>query len=134
MKIILESSLKKWKAIHITYKILFVISMLTFFTIIISVFDTSLDDYGNLVIIRTVFSSIIGFLLESSTQSKAVCTGKVADFRNLTVGIVSIIITIVVIISYIYNFSSSNTSLILLKNILFSCVGFLISASGNCGK
>lgn len=134
MKIMMESTINKWKGIHITYKILFIISMLTFSTIIVSVFDNTLGEEGNLVIIRTIFSSIIGFLLESSTQNKTICNGKGADFRNITVGIVSIIITIVVISCYMLEIGNSNASLILLKNVLFSCVGFLISACSSCAK
>lgn len=134
MKSILDTALKKWNEIYITYKILFIIAMLTFGTIILSVFDNSLGESGNLVIIRTTFSSIIGFLLESSMKNKMICDGKVAEFRNWVVGIVSVIITIVIVMCYIIEIASSNASLILLKNVLFSCVGFLISACSSCGK
>lgn len=130
----LEYSVKKWRSIYITYKILFIISMLSFLLIIFSVFNPSLENMENLVIIRTIFSSIIGFLLEACTQNKMICNDKIMFFRNLVVGIMSITITIVVIICYIYIIDIDNGSLILLKDILFSCIGFLISASKNCAK
>lgn len=125
---------KQWKPIYITYKILFVICIMSFLTIILSVYDTALDATGNLVIIRTVFSSIIGFLLESSTKSSMVCSDKSMGVRNLVVGIISIAITVVIIICYIIDTDPNNPSLILLKNILFSCIGFLISAGKDCAK
>ena len=55
-------------------------------------------------------------------------------FRNLIVGIVSIAIFIVVIITYVYGINSNNPSLILLKSVLSSCIGFLISACKDCGE
>lgn len=134
IKKILEVIKGRWKPIYITYKILFTICMLSFFTIIVSVFDPNLDATGNLVIIRTAFSSIIGFLLESSTKTVMICNDKSTTFRNTVVGIVSILITIVIIICYVYEIDPDNPSLILLKNVLFSCIGFLISASKDCAK
>ncbi|MGL5351852.1 MAG: hypothetical protein ACRDA5_00855 [Clostridium sp.] len=106
MRVIFESALKRWRSLYISYKVLTIICMLTFGAIIFSVFDSGLAidgtrDIGNLVIIRTIFASIIGFLLENSTKKSIVCNDKVMYFRNTVVGIISIVITIVVIICYI---------------------------------
>ncbi len=130
----LEYSLEKWQSIYITYKILFIIAMLSFGLIIFSVFNPDFKSVDNLVAIRTIFSSIIGFLLENCSQNKTNCNEKIMFFRNLVVGIISITITIVIMVAYIYTVDIDNESMILLKNILFSCIGFLISASKNCGK
>ncbi|MGL5085226.1 MAG: hypothetical protein ACRC68_05840 [Clostridium sp.] len=134
MKKIMKSALKRWKLLYISYKVLIIICMLTFASIIYSVFNTSVDESTNLIIIRTVFASIIGFLLENTTKNSVVCNDKIMFFRNAVVGLISITITIVVIISYIYNIDASSHSLVLLKDILFSCIGFLISASEACGS
>ena len=134
IKTIVKSALTKWKLIYVTYKVIFIICMLSFISIIVSVFDNNLEASGNLASIRSTFSSIIGLLLEDNTKSKIVCNDKNMFFRNLVVGIISIVIVMVVIICYIYNIDTNNSSLILLKNVLASCIGFLISASKDCGK
>lgn len=134
MKTIWKTALKRWKSIYISYKVLIIICMLTFSSIIYSVFNTSMGDSTHLIIIRTIFASIVGFLLENTTKNGVVCNDKVMYFRNAVVGLISITITIVVIICYIYNVDATNHSLILLKDILFSCIGFLISASEACGS
>lgn len=134
MKDICRSALKRWNVLYISYKVLIIICMITFGAIVFSVFNVGVDDSPNLIIIRTVFASIIGFLLENTTKNAVICNDKVMFFRNTVVGVISITITIVVIVCYIYNIDASNHSLILLKDILFSCIGFLISASEACGS
>lgn len=134
MKGLWKAALKRWKSIYISYKVLIIICMLTFSSIIYSVFNTSMEESTHLIIIRTIFASIIGFILENTTKNGVVCNDKVMFFRNAVVGLISITITVVVIISYIYNVDASNHSLVLLKDILFSCIGFLISASEACGS
>lgn len=130
----LKSVEEKWSKNYIANKVLFIICMICFITILLSIFDTNLDATGNLVIIRTIFSSIVGYMLESSTRSEFVCSDQNAFIRNAVVSIVSIITTIAVILCYLYNIDPNNPSLILLKNVLFSCIGFLISASKSCSK
>lgn len=134
VKKILQPVLKKWKALYVTYKVIFIICILCFIFISISVFDKNLDAANNLSIIRNTFSSIIGFLLEDSSKNKMICNSKIMFFRNLIAGIISISIIILVLIAYIYKVDVNNPSLILLKNILASCVGFLISACKSCGE
>lgn len=126
--------LEKWKSLYITYKVIFIICTLCFISIIASVFDKNLNASNNISIIRITFSSIIGFLLEDSSKNKVVCNDKVMFFRNLMAGLVSISIIIVIIISYIYEVDINNTSLIFLKNVLSSHIGFLISACKDCGE
>lgn len=125
---------ERWRASYIASKVLFFICMLCFATTLLSIFDMNLNASGNLVTIRTVFSSIVGYMLESSTSKKTVCNDKNAFFRNLVVAIISIASTVAIIFSYILNINPDNPSLILLKNSLFSCVGFLISASKMCNS
>ena len=131
---ILKPILEKWKSLYVTYQVIFIICTLCFISIIISVFDKNLNASNNLSIIRTTFSSIIGFLLEDSSKNKVVCNGKVMFFRNLMAGLISISIIIVILITYIYQVDIDNTSLIFLKNILSSFIGFLISACKDCGE
>ena len=134
VKTIIKSAWKKWKSIYVTYKVIFILCILSLISIVVSVFDNNLDATNNLAIIRSTFSSIIGFLLEDSTINKSTCTSRTMFFRNLIVGIVSIVIFIVVIITYIYGIDSNNPSLILLKSVLSSCIGFLISACKDCAE
>lgn len=134
LKEALKDFKERWSQNYIANKVLFIICMICFLTILISVFDKDLDATGNLVIIRTVFSSVVGFMLESSTRSEFICYDKSSFIRNLVISTISIITTLVVILCYIYGINSNNPSLILLTNILFSCIGFLISASKFCSK
>lgn len=125
---------ERWQKNYITSKVLVIICMICFIAIIISVFDEDLEATGNLIIIRNVFSSVVGYMLESSTKSEFLCADQNSFIRNLVVSTISIITTLVIILCYIYGINPDNPSLILLKNILFSCIGFLISASKSCSK
>jgi hypothetical protein len=111
-------------------KYLFIIGILSFSAISISIFHIPLDEVDNLVVIRTVFSSISGYMLEKSTKT---CTSDPKLVRNkvVLVGGFSIIATLVVICAYIMNINSKNPSLILVTNLLFSSIGFLTSASND---
>lgn len=131
---ILKPILEEWKSLYVTYKVILIICALCFISIVVSVFDRNLNASNNLSIIRITFSSIIGFLLEDSSKNKMVCNGKVMFFRNLMAGLVSISIIIVIIITYVYDVDINNTSLMFLKNILSSHIGFLISACKDCGE
>lgn len=101
--------------------------------ICISVFVPSLTTDGNIVIIRSSFSAIIGYLLESASK-KIVCGGKQLAIRNFTIGLIAIIITIVIMMASLAAINMYDPSLILLKNTLSSCIGFLISSSESCGE
>ncbi|MGL5381192.1 hypothetical protein [Clostridium sp.] len=109
-------------------KFLMVIGTITLGATCLSIFDTNLDATGNLVTIRTVFSSIVGYILEKSTRT---CKVDKLLLKNkvLIVGSMSVIFTIVVLFSYLLDINVNNPSLILIKNLLYSSVGFLISSS-----
>ncbi len=105
-----------------------ILAIMGLLVIAISVFDPNLDASGNLVTIRTVFSAIIGYILKKSTSS---CSEDYKALRNKTwmVGVFAIIMMIIVVMSYILEISVNNPSLILIKNLLFSAVGFLTSSN-----
>ncbi|ENY99878.1 hypothetical protein HMPREF1092_03015 [Clostridium thermobutyricum] len=96
----------------------------------ISVFFDINQNEG-LITIRTIFASIIGFLIEISS-SKVICNDRTTIIRNYIVGSVSLLIVFILILDIIYYVSPINPSLMLLRNTLFSCVGFLISCSKYC--
>ena len=123
-----------WKSTYISFKILSILAFCSLLSIIISVFNNNLDANGNLVIIRHTFSSIIGYFLENTSKKVFICTDEIIILRNLIVGIISITILIVTTLACFFNVNVNNPSLLLLKNILCSCVGFLISASETCIK
>ncbi|ATD55124.1 hypothetical protein [Clostridium chauvoei] len=134
MKKIFLKFLGYWKSTYISFKMLSLLCFASMISIIVSVFNNDLDANGNLVIIRHTFSSIIGYFLENTTKKVFVCTDKVIILRNLIVGIIALIILFVVIFACIFDTNVNNPFLILLKNVLCSCIGFLISASENCIK
>lgn len=110
---------------------LLVIGFLCFVIIAVSAFDPNLDATGNVVTVRTLFSSIIGFVLESSSR-KVLCDDTFVMLKNYTTGLLSIAIVLILGATIVFSVDVNNPSLILLKNILFSCVGFLISTSKEC--
>ena len=116
---------------YVTSKFLILIGAIAFIMIGISVFDTDLDANGNLVTIRTLFSSIMGFILEK-TSRKLLCTETSIMLKNYCIGILAVLILLIIGGSAILEINVNNPSLILFKNILFSCVGFLISATKEC--
>ncbi|MGL4912271.1 MAG: hypothetical protein ACRC3Y_07540 [Romboutsia sp.] len=114
-------------------RFLTIIAVISFFVISISILNHNLDATGNLVTIRTAFSSIIGYILEKSTSS---CNpdAKALKIKTLLVGSFSILSMIVIILSYVFNIPVDNPSLILFKNLFFSSIGFLTSSSGSYRK
>ncbi|MGL5646411.1 MAG: hypothetical protein ACRDDY_01055 [Clostridium sp.] len=117
--------------VYTTAKFLAIVGILCFIMIAISIFDSNLDASGNLVTIRTVFSSIVGCLLEQ-TSRKALCTDTAVMFKNYCIGILAISITLLLGLTEVFEVDVNNPSIILLKNVLFSSIGFLISGTKEC--
>lgn len=122
-----------FKELELNFKFLILLGLIAFSILSISIFDKSLNATGNLVTIRTCFSSIIGCILDKSI-SYCNPDNKALKNKTLVVGLFSIITMIVIIFSYILNISVDNPSLILFKNLLFSSVGFLTSSSSESKK
>lgn len=116
---------------YITSKFLLFLATVCLIIIGTSIFIPNLDATGNLVTIRTLFSSIIGCILET-TSRRLSCKDNIMLLKNYCIGILSICILSILILSVIFNINVNNPSLLLLKNILFSCVGFLISSTKEC--
>ena len=119
--------------LDIICKYLIPLGILYFFVVCISVFNSGLDEKEHFVTIRLIFSSISGYILEKSTKT---CTSNPKLLKNkiLLVGSFSVISTIVIILACIVDVSVDNQSLLLIKNLLFSSIGFLTSASNTFFK
>ncbi len=128
IKIILDEIKKFFNELGIACKYLIILALISFLVVCISIFDTELDATGNLVTIRTAFSSIAGYILERSTKT---CTSspKLLKTKILVVGTFAVMAMIVTICAYVVDINVNNPSLILIKNLLFSSIGFLTSAS-----
>lgn len=128
IKIILEEIKEFFNELGIACKYLIILGLISFVVVCISIFDTELDATGNLVTIRTAFSSIAGYILERSTKT---CTSspKLLKTKVLVVGTFAVMAMIVTICAYVLDINVNNLSLILIKNLLFSSIGFLTSAS-----
>lgn len=126
-----EKTKKIFVDVYITSKFLFIIGIISFILIAISSFDTNLDANGNLVTIRTLFSSLVGFLLEKTTRNMS-CDDTFLILKNYFIGGLALATVIILGISMFFVTNNNNPSLILLKNLLFSSVGFLISSSKDC--
>ncbi|MGL4848454.1 MAG: hypothetical protein ACRC28_05935 [Clostridium sp.] len=122
---------KVFSRVYTTAKFLAIVGALCFIMIAISVFDPNLDASGNLVTIRTVFSSIVGCLLEQ-TSRKVLCTDTTVMFKNYCIGILAVSITLLLGLTEVFGVDVNNPSIILLKNVLFSSIGFLISGTKDC--
>lgn len=116
---------------YVTSKFLILIGGIAFLMIGISVFVPNLDATGNLATIRTIFSSIIGFILEK-TSRRVLCTETSIMLKNYCVGFLAVAVILIIGFSVLFSVDMNNSSLILLKNLLFSCVGFLISSTKEC--
>lgn len=119
--------------LDIICKYLIPLGILYFFVVCISVFNSGLDEKEHFVTIRLIFSSISGYILEKSTKT---CTSNPKLLKNkiLLVGSFSVISTIVIILACILDVSVDNQSLLIIKNLLFSSIGFLTSASNTFFK
>lgn len=124
---------KRFLSLYSSSKFLLILCFMCLIFICISVFVPALTTDGNIVIIRSSFSAIIGYLLESASK-KLVCGDKQLAIRNFTIGIIAIIITIVIMMASLAAINIYDPSLVLLKNTLSSCIGFLISSSKSCGE
>ncbi|MGL5694947.1 MAG: hypothetical protein ACRCXA_12775 [Peptostreptococcaceae bacterium] len=98
--------------------------------ICISSFIQTLDASGNLVTLRTIFSSIAGYILEKSTCTSS-CDTNLTKNKIFIIGTFSLICIVVIIFASFLESNVNNPSLVLIKNLLFSSVGFLISATEN---
>lgn len=117
-------------SLEISCKFLILICVICLPVIALSIFNPYLDANGNLVTIRTLFSSIIGYILEKSTNSECV-DKKSYKNKTLIVGILALTCTIIILLSYIFNSNINNPSLIMIKNLAFSAIGYLTSASNS---
>lgn len=128
IKFILEEIKEFFNELGIACKYLIILGLISFLVVCMSIFDTELDATGNLVTIRTAFSSIAGYILERSTKT---CTSspKLLKTKVLVVGTFAVMAMIVTICAYVLDINVNNPSLILIKNLLFSSIGFLTSAS-----
>lgn len=111
-------------------KFLMILILIAFPIICLSIFDPYLDATGNLVTIRTAFSTLIGYILQKSTSTIST-DNKLFQQKTIFVGIIAMCSLVVVIFSYLLDTEVNNPSLILIKNLLFSSIGFLTSASTN---
>lgn len=132
MKYILKlvNSIKSYfNSLDLSCKFLTFLVVLLFFIVSISALYPNLDTSNNLLAIQTTFSTIAGYILEKSTSS---CSPDPKALRNKTmiVGIFSVCSTLIVILAYIFNINTDNPSLVLIKNLLYSSIGFLTSSSG----
>lgn len=121
---------KFFEDIGINCRFLIIISVICLIVISISIFDTSLDATGNLVTIRTIFSAIVGFILEKTT-SLCEPDPKAVKSKTTIIGSFALIATVIVALSYFLDMNVNNPSLVLIKNLLFSAVGFLTSSATN---
>lgn len=128
IKIAINEFKQFFNDLGIVCRYLIILGMISFAVVCISIFHPELDATGNLVTIRTAFSSIAGYILEKSTKT---CSSNPRLLKNkiLLVGTFAIIALIVITVAYIINIDVNNPSLILIKNLLFSSIGFLTSAS-----
>jgi hypothetical protein len=119
--------------LELSCRFLTALALIGFFVISISILNAELDATGNLVTIRTAFSSIVGYILEKSTSS---CNPDYKALKNKTllVGSFAILSMLVIIFASIFNIPVGNPSLILLKNLFFSSIGFLTSSTGKCKR
>lgn len=128
LKKILKNIIRFSKEINLVCRYLLVIGLISFLVVCISVFDLHLDANGNLVTIRAIFSSIAGYILEKSTKT---CNSnpKLLKTKVLLVGNFAIMALLVIISAYFFKINVNNPSLILIKNLLFSSIGFLTSTN-----
>lgn len=135
------------KYIKVDSKFLVIVFFICLIPICISSFETQMSSQGNMITIRTMFSSILGYIIENISNNKnKKDEGKQEDrqddrsepqeenkiqieLRVLIVGHILLFITISLIVGAIVNVEQSNQSLVLLKNTVFACIGFLISAT-----
>lgn len=133
LKNFINKILKHFISLYSSSKFLLILCFMCLTFICISVFVPNLTTDGNIVIIRSSFSAIIGYLLESASK-KIVCGNKQLAIRNITIGVIAVIITLVIMLSSLASIDMYDPSLVLLKNTLSSCIGFLISSSESCDE
>ena len=117
--------------LYVSLKFIYLILVVLLFTIVLSVFIPSLSLNDNIVAVRASFSSIIGYLLESTT-SKISANNRFLLYKNTTVGMLSLLCAIIITIALFLDIESNNASLILIKNTLLSSISFLICSVKRC--
>ncbi|WP_195937837.1 hypothetical protein [Romboutsia sp. 1001713B170131_170501_G6] len=128
IKILKKETIEVFLTLGLACKYLIILGVMCIIIICISIFNPHLDGAGNMVTIRNSFSSIVGYILERKTK---ICNSdkKLLKTKVVLVGTIAIICLSVIIGSYIFGIDANNPSLMLLKNLLFSCIGFLTGAS-----
>ena len=120
-----------YSSLFISMKFIYLLLLIFLVMLSISILSNDTFNDNNMIIVRSAFSSIIGFILENSSR-KFLCGDKHNHYKILIVGSITLIITIIISFSYFFNIDYYNPSLILIKNTLLSCIGFLISSSRDC--
>lgn len=130
LKTIILSLKNFFHGLNLNCRFLALLLTLAFPIICLSIFDHELDANGSLVAVRTAFSTIIGYLLQKST-STITTDSKLLKNKTIIVGVLAIVSLIIVSFSYIFDTNINNPSLALIKNLLFSSIGFLTSATSD---
>lgn len=148
------------KKIRVDSKFLIVVFFICFVPICLTSLGIGNSSLGNVITIRTMFSSILGYIIENicthedknnneeiikkAIESTEIITETQEDeimFKNegkptleirvIIIGHVLLCIIVTLIIGMFFEIQQSNESLVLLKNTGFACIGFLISATRN---
>ena len=154
---------KKAKRLRPDSKFLIITFFLCFIGVVISSMGVFANSDENMSIIRTIFSALLGYIVENVTRSndkpstiQTTTTGQeeeqsfanqeqvnkrenikednnieepMLEMRVLIIGHMVMFIVVLLIIGAFLDLKQSNASLILLKNSVFTGIGFLISAS-----
>lgn len=114
-----------WDSLTLPNKCLILIGFFALFQNIITIFYDSHSTNPADVAIRSVMSSIFGFIFGAQTvENNHLINEKT---QTLIAGSVALLALFVVIASHWANIDQANASIVELRNLMFTAVGFLLS-------
>ena len=125
MKNLICKCIKFYKTINLATKSLIIIGMICLIQTVISIFIDSNQTSPNDIAIRSVMSSIFGFIFGSQLSENSNVSDK--NIQTQIALIVALISLATSIVGHWFDVDQDEAASVEIRNLLFSAVGFLLS-------
>jgi hypothetical protein len=125
MKNLMVKFIRFYKTINLATKSLIIIGMICLLETVFSIFFDANQTSPNDIAIRSVMSSIFGFIFGSQlSENSNVANRNIQTQLAFTVSLICLIASIV---GHWFNVNQDGAASVEIRNLLFSAVGFLLS-------
>jgi ABC-type cobalamin transport system permease subunit len=125
MKSFFSKFKKFYESINLTTKSLIIIGLICLFETVITVFFDTHQTSPNDIAVRSVMSSIFGFIFGSQLSENSNMENR--NIQTLIAFVVSMVCLITIIAGHWLHAKQDGAALVEIRNLLFSAVGFMLS-------